>query len=57
MGAELTPLDAAVLRWFDAHGIAPAAEVAAALDLPVAVVEAICAELEREGLIEPAPLN
>lgn len=46
---ELTPDHARVLRYFEAHGIAPAAEVAAALGLPVAVVEALCEELDAEG--------
>jgi hypothetical protein len=52
---EMTTLHAAVLWWFDGHGAAPAEEAAAALDLPVAVVEELCGELEEAGLIEPAP--
>jgi DNA-binding IclR family transcriptional regulator len=52
---DVTPLHAAVLRWLDAHGIAPAEEAAVALGLPVAEVEALLAELEAAGLVEPAP--
>jgi hypothetical protein len=39
---ELTRLHAGVLVWFEMHGVAPAEEAAAALGLPVAVVEALC---------------
>jgi DNA-binding MarR family transcriptional regulator len=53
--AELTPLHAAVLRWFEQNGAAPAEEAAAALGSTVAVVEALCLDLEAAGFIEPAP--
>jgi hypothetical protein len=55
MSVKLTALHATVLRWFEEHGVAPAEEAAAALGLPVAVVEAVILDLQDAALIEQAP--
>jgi hypothetical protein len=44
---KMTSLHARVLAWFEAHGVAPADEPAAALGMPVAVIEAVLSGTAR----------
>jgi hypothetical protein len=52
--SQLTPLHHYVLRWLVEHELALPEEIAANLDVPLALIDLVCRELETEGRIAPA---
>ena len=54
---DLTDDPMRLLAWLVAHPTGSLAAAAQALDLPIADVEVLCADLVAEGMIERAPMQ